>query len=87
MKLQHFHTELPSEKLMLSQIEWGVQNGSLLQFFENLISVKESLIISWFNMPIAQIYMFIFSVSAAVLLDGVFSLSVFLSDSNQVKVA
>ena len=87
MKLQHFHTELPSEKLMLSQIEWGVQNGSLLQFFENLISVKESLIISWFNMPIAQIYMFIFSVSASVLLDGVFSLSVFLSDSNQVKVA
>ena len=87
MKLQHFHTELPSEKLMLSQIEWGVQNGSLLQFFENLISVKESLIISWFNMPIAQIYMFIFSVSALVLLDGVFSLSVSLSDSNQVEVA
>ena len=27
LKTQHFHTKLPYQKLMLRQIEWGVQNG------------------------------------------------------------
>ena len=29
MKAQHFHTKLPYQKLMLRQIEWGVQNGPI----------------------------------------------------------
>ena len=29
LKMQHFHTKLPSYKPMLKQIEWEVQNGNL----------------------------------------------------------
>ena len=46
MKAQHSHTKLPCQKLMIRQIEWGVQNGPItknailpviISFFENLI--------------------------------------------------
>ena len=46
----------------------------LLNFFENLIWVYEPLINSWFNVPIAQIFIFILFVSASVLFEGIFSL-------------
>ena len=29
MKAQHFYTKLPCQKLMLRQIEWGVQIGPI----------------------------------------------------------
>ena len=46
MEVQHFHTKLPCQKLMLRQIERGVQNGpskriisatDYFTFFQNLI--------------------------------------------------
>ena len=45
---QHFHTELLCQKPILTQIEWGVQNGPITKnrvlpvttfFFENFVSV------------------------------------------------
>ena len=55
------------------------KNGQLiLEFFENLIEVWESLVNSWFNIPINQVYIFILSVSASVLFEGLFSLGVSL---------
>ena len=29
LKVQHFHTKLPSQKAVSRQIEWGVQNGPI----------------------------------------------------------
>ena len=29
LKKQHFHTKLPSQKPMLSQIEWGLQDAPI----------------------------------------------------------
>ena len=57
MKTQDFHTNLVSQKPMLIQTEWWVQNGpviwtefcqQLLHFFENLVLVLETLIKSWY---------------------------------------
>ena len=49
--MQHFHTKLLCQKLMLRQIKWGVQNGPIKKngilpvtpsFFENFVSVLDS---------------------------------------------
>ena len=61
MKTQHFHAKLLCQKPMLRQFKWGVQTGLsqgmdfchwLFLFMKNLFWVKETLINSWFNVPI-----------------------------------
>ena len=46
--MQHFHTKLPCQKLILRQIEWLVQNGPIKKnevlsvtttFFEDFVSL------------------------------------------------
>ena len=49
------------------------------RFFDDLIWVEEPLINSWFNVPVAQIYIFILLVSASLLFEGVFSLLIPIS--------
>ena len=83
MKAQHFY-KLLCQKLLLRQIEWGVQNGPFAKnrllplttslSIRNVNWVYEFLIISCFNLPIAQIYIFIPFVSASVLFEDVFFL-------------
>ena len=46
----------------------------LLYFFENFVSVKEPLTKSRFDVPIAQISLFILFVSAEVSFEGLFFL-------------
>ena len=83
LKAQYFHTKLPYRKLRLRQMEWGLKIGLIAKnavlplttlFFEDLISVKEPLINSWFDAPISRMHIFILFVSAWVLFEGVFSL-------------
>ena len=45
---------------------------SLPYFFENVVSVQEPLIKSWFNIPTAQMSISVLFVSAGVLFDGAF---------------
>ena len=72
---------------MLRQIEWGVQKRSFAKnrvlpltifFFEKLISVREPLVNSWFNVPSTQLPIFILFVSTRILLEGAFFLRVSL---------
>ena len=46
----------------------------LLYFFENFVFVWETPIKSWFNVTTTQMFIFVLSVSAGVLLEGTFSL-------------
>ena len=66
---------------MLRQIEWWVQNGLIPKkgdFLENIVSVGEPLIKSWFDVPTTQMPIFVFFVSARVLFGGAFfPLSIF----------
>ena len=43
-------------------------------FFENFVSVEESLIKSWFDVPITQASILVLIASAEVLFEGAFSL-------------
>ena len=72
-KTQHFHRKLPCQKLMLRQIEWGVQNGP---FPKNgvLPITKLPLTESWFDVPTTQMSIFILSVTAGVSFEGAFFL-------------
>lgn len=31
--MQHFYTKLPCQKILLTQIEWGTQDGPITKFF------------------------------------------------------
>ena len=58
----------------------------ILCFFESFVSVKESLINNWFNVPTAQTAISVLFLTAEVLFDGAFSLWVSLTfDSRNVE--
>ena len=55
--------------------EWSFASNDVI-FFENFVSVSEPPKKSWFDVPITQMSIFIFFVSAGVLFNCVFSLKV-----------
>ena len=69
---------------MLRQIEWWLQNGPItkdgvlpvttLFFWKFCFSLRTSYKYSWFNVPTAQMSIFVLFVSAGVLYDSAFSL-------------
>ena len=77
LKMQHFHTKLPCQKLMLRQIEWGENL--------NLNSVYESSTESLFYIPATKMPIFILFISTWVLFECVFSMWVPLNADRYVR--
>ena len=76
---------------MLGQIEWSVQNAPITKivvlpvttlFFEDFVTVQESLIKIWFDLLKTQMPILVLFVSAGVLFDCAFSLWVSLVCNN-----
>ena len=76
---------------MLGQIEWSVQNAPITKivvlpvttlFFEDFVTVQESLIKIWFDLLKTQMPILVLVVSAGVLFDCAFSLRVSLVCNN-----
>ena len=82
------HAKLPCQKPIVRQIEWGVKidlsqrmdflSLTTLYFWKFNLCIRTSYQ-CWFDVSIAQIYIFILFVSASVLFGGVFSLWVSLN--------
>ena len=76
---------------MLTQIEWGVQNGpitnnralpltTLFFWIKKKNWVEEPLINSWFNVPVTKVSIFVLFLGSWILFESEFSLWVPLKD-------
>ena len=92
--MHHFHTKLPYQKLILRQIKWWLQNGSITKngvlpvttlffwkfYFSLRTSYKELICCTYNPIPV-----FVLFVSAGVFFDGTFSLWVSLNNVRDVS--